>query len=175
MRYLNYLFSRLGENGTMEIGLGDWCPPGVGEWEFKTPLAVTDTILTYDIAKKAAFVYEVLKQEPQKQFALALAERVKSAFRKKLLNKETGEIKGNTQTGQAMAIYYGLLTEEERPKALKLLIKYIDDENGHSVILKINVAEKLHGKIVSPTGFTFADGTGETDLKSGEYQFISKF
>ena len=131
MRYLNYLFSRLGEDGIMEIGLGDWCPPGVGEWQFKTPLAVTDTILTYDIAVKSAFVYDVLGQEPQRQFALALAERVKAAFREKLLNKETGEIKGGTQTGQAMAIYYGMLTDEEKPKALKLLIKYIADEDEH--------------------------------------------
>ncbi len=131
MRYLNYLFSRLGKDGIMEIGLGDWCPPGVKEDEFNTPLAVTDTILTYDIAVKSAFVYEVLGQEPQRRFALALAERVKTAFREKLLNKETGEIKGGTQTGQAMAIYYGMLTDEEKPKALKLLIKYIDDENGH--------------------------------------------
>lgn len=131
MRYLNYLLSRLGKDGIMEIGLGDWCPPGVKEDAFKTPLAVTDTILTYDIAVKSAFVYEVLEQEPQRQFALALAERVKAAFREKLLNKETGEIKGGTQTGQAMAIYYGLLTEEEKSKALKLLIKYINDENGH--------------------------------------------
>lgn len=131
MRYLNYLFSRLGKDGIMEIGLGDWCPPGVKEDEFKTPLAVTDTILTYDIAVKSAFVYEVLGQVPQRQFALSLAEKVKAAFREKLFNKETGKIKGGTQTGQAMAIYYGLLTEEEKPKALKLLIKYIDDENGH--------------------------------------------
>ena len=279
----------------MEIGLGDWCPPGVKEDEFKTPLAVTDTILTYDIAVKSAFVYEVLGQEPQRQFALSLAERVKAAFREKLFNKETGKIKGGTQTGQAMAIYYGLLTEEEKPKALKLLIKYIDYENGHfytgvlggrviyrvlaengyidlaynmivrpdypsygnwikrgattlwegfypdggrvlslnhhfwgdisawfytylagikinptgrdvtnvdiaplfpeklnsvcahydtpkggisvswervdenSVVLKITAAEKLHGKILLPEGFTFEDGTHEAELKSGEF------
>lgn len=295
MRYLNYLFSRLGKDGIMEIGLGDWCPPGVKEDAFKTPLAVTDTILTYDIAVKSAFVYEVLGQVPQRQFALSLAEKVKAAFREKLFNKETGKIKGGTQTGQAMAIYYGLLTEEEKPKALKLLIKYIDDENGHfytgvlggrvlyrvlaengyvdlaynmvvrpdypsygnwikrgattlwegfypdggrvlslnhhfwgdisawfytylagikinptgrdvtnvdiaplfpeklnsvcahydtpngkiainwertdenSFILKITAAEKLHGKILLPEGFTFEDGTHEAELKSGEF------
>lgn len=304
MRYLNYLFSRLGKDGIMEIGLGDWCPPGVKEDDFKTPLAVTDTILTYDIAVKSAFIYEVLGQEPQRQFALALAEKVKTAFREKLLNKETGEIKGGTQTGQAMAIYYGMLTDEEKPKALKLLIKYIDGENGHfytgvlgsrviyrvlaengyadlaynmivrpdypsygnwikrgattlwegfypeggnsggrilslnhhfwgdvsawfytylagikinptgkdvtnvdiaplfpeklnnvsahydtpngrisvawertdenSIVLKISAAEKLHGKILLPEGFAFEDGTHETELKSGEYQFGSK-
>lgn len=131
MRYLNYLFSRLNENGIMEIGLGDWCPPGVGEGDFDTPLAVTDTILTYDIAIKAAFIYEVLKQEPQRQFALALAERVKTAFRENLFDKQSGAVKGNTQTGQAMAIFYGLITDEEKPKVLKLLLKYIDEADGH--------------------------------------------
>lgn len=30
-----------------------------------------------------------------------------------------------------MAIYYGMLTVEEKPKVLKLLIKYIADEDGH--------------------------------------------
>ncbi|MGN0492961.1 MAG: family 78 glycoside hydrolase catalytic domain, partial [Acutalibacteraceae bacterium] len=131
MRYLNYLFSRLDENGLIEIGLGDWCPPGVNEDQFETPLVVTDTILTYDIATKAAFVYEVLEQEPQRQFALALAQKVKTAFREKLLDKQSGAVKGNTQTGQAMAIFYGLLTDEENPKALNLLLKYIDEADGH--------------------------------------------
>ena len=131
MRYLNYLFSRLNEKGLMEIGLGDWCSPGRGEGDFPTPLVVTDTIITYDIATKAAFVYDTLGQEPQKQFALALAQKVKTAFRENLLSKKSGAVKGDTQTGQAMAIFYGLITEEEKPKAFKLLLKYIDEADGH--------------------------------------------
>ena len=131
MRYLNYLFSRLDEKGLMEIGLGDWCQPGQNEGDYETPIVVTDTILTYDIAVKAAFVYEVLEQEPQRQFALALAEKVKTAFRENLLDKQSGAVKGNTQTGQAMAIFYGLLTDEEKPKAFNLLLKYIDEADGH--------------------------------------------
>ena len=131
MRYLNYLFSRLDEKGLMEIGLGDWCQPGRNEGDYETPLVVTDTILTYDIAVKAAFVYDVLEQKPQRQFALSLAEKVKTAFRENLLDKQSGAVKGNTQTGQAMAIFYGLLTDEEKPKAFKLLLKYIDEADGH--------------------------------------------
>ena len=131
MRYLNYLFSRLDENGLMEIGLGDWCQPGRNEGDYETPLVVTDTILTYDIATKAAFVYDVLGQEPQRQFAFALAQRVKAAFRENLLDKQSGAVTGNTQTGQAMAIFYGLLTDEEKPKAFNLLLKYIDAADGH--------------------------------------------
>lgn len=131
MRYLNYLLSRLDEKGLMEIGLGDWCPPGVQEDAFETPLVVTDTILTFDIAQKAAFVYGVLGQEPQRQFALALADKVKAAFRANLLDKQSGAVFGNTQTGQAMAIFYRLLTEEEKTKAFRLLLKYIEAADGH--------------------------------------------
>lgn len=131
MRYLNYLFSKFDENGLIAIGLGDWCQAGRDEWAYDTPLVVTDTILTYDIASKAVFVYDVLKQEPQKQFALALANKVKTAFRENLLDKENGAVKGNTQTGQAMAIFYGMLTKEEKSKAFELLLKYIDEAEGH--------------------------------------------
>lgn len=135
MRYLNYLFSRLDSKGLMEIGLGDWCPPQTLENDredgFKTPLIVTDTILTYDIAKKAAFVYETLGQEPQKQFALSLADKVRAAFRDNLLDKETGAVFGNTQTVQAMAIFYGMLEGAEKEKAFGLLLKYIDEADGH--------------------------------------------
>ena len=41
------------------------------------------------------------------------------------------------------------------------------DEN--SFILKITAAEKLHGKILLPEGFTFEDGTHEAELISGEF------
>lgn len=51
----------------MEISPGDWCPPGIKEEKFETTLVVTDTILTYDIATKAVFVYDALAQEPQRQ------------------------------------------------------------------------------------------------------------
>ncbi len=131
MRYLNYLFTRLDENGLMEIGLGDWCQPSRECEAFDTPLIVTDSILTVDIAEKAAFIYEVLNEEPQRQFALSLAERVKYAFREKLIDKKTLEVAGKTQTAQAMALYYGLFTEEEKPRALDILISYIEKAGGH--------------------------------------------
>ena len=57
MRYLNYLFSRLDEKGLIAIGLGDWCQVHHGGENYTTPLVVTDTILTFDIAQKAAFIY----------------------------------------------------------------------------------------------------------------------
>ena len=131
MRYLNYLFARLDDNGLMKIGLGDWCQVGLVEDKFKTPLAVTDTILTCDIAEKAAFIYGELRMEPQRQFALSLAERTRAAFRENLIDKDSLTVEAGTQTGQAMALFYGMFTEEEKVRALEVLVGYIHDADDH--------------------------------------------
>lgn len=47
------------------------------------------------------------------------------------MDKQSGVVKGNTQTGQAMAIFYGLLNDEEKPKAFEVLLRYIDEADGH--------------------------------------------
>lgn len=131
MRYLNYLFSRLDGEGLIAIGLGDWCQVGLIEDQFKTPLVVTDTILTCDIAEKAAFIYGELGMEAQKQFALSLAERTRAAFRENLIDKASLTVEGGTQTGQAMALFYGMFTDEEKARALDVLVKYIHEADDH--------------------------------------------
>lgn len=131
MRYLNYLFTRLDGKGLIAIGLGDWCQVGLIEDQFKTPLVVTDTILTCDIAEKAAFIYGELGMEAQKQFALSLAERTRAAFRGNLIDKASLTVEGGTQTAQAMALFYGMFTEEEKARALDVLVKYIHEADDH--------------------------------------------
>ena len=131
MRYLNYLFTRLDDKGLIAIGLGDWCQVGLIEDQFKTPLVVTDTILTCDIAEKAAFIYGELGMEVQKRFALSLAERTRAAFRENLIDKASLTVEGGTQTGQAMALFYGMFTDEEKARALDVLVKYIHEADDH--------------------------------------------
>ena len=131
MRYLNYLFTRLDGKGLIAIGLGDWCQVGLIEDQFKTPLVVTDTILTCDIAEKAAFIYGELGMEAQKRFALSLAERTRDAFRENLIDKASLTVEGGTQTAQAMALFYGMFTEEEKARALDVLVKYIHEADDH--------------------------------------------
>ena len=72
MRYLKYIETRLDENNLIAIGLGDWCQPDRDENLFTTPLVVTDSILTADIANKAAFIYDVLGQKENSDFADAI-------------------------------------------------------------------------------------------------------
>lgn len=131
MRYLKYIETRLDENNLIAIGLGDWCQPDRDENLFTTPLVVTDSILTFDTANKAAFIYDVLGQSENADFAKSLADKVKSAVKTHLINHNDMTVKGDTQTGQAMALYYGMFESDEYNQAFEHLLKLISDKNDH--------------------------------------------
>lgn len=142
MRYLRYLESRLDENDLIAIGLGDWCQVGQTNGTPDTPLIVTDSILTADIAKKAAFIYGVLGAEKEQQYAKAFENRITAAVKKHLIDHDTRIVKGNTQTAQAMALYYGMFEETERKEAFARLLEMIDKNDGH---MKVGV---LGGRVL---------------------------
>ena len=135
MRYMNYLFTRLNDDGTIAIGLGDWCQVRyqkvVDNDGCITPLVVTDTIITYDLAIKAAFIFDELNMPAQKQFVLSLAQKVRKGFRENLIDRDTMTVLGHEQSGQAMAIYYGMLEEDEKAKAFDVLLQLIHDNDDH--------------------------------------------
>lgn len=131
MRYLTYLYGRLDENDLMCIGLGDWCEAGTPrEDAFTTPLIVTDSILTVDIAEKSAFIFRELQMREQADYAQALANRVRTAFRRRLIY-DGERVEGNTQTAQAMALYYGMFTEDEFSRAFEYLLTLIHEKDDH--------------------------------------------
>ncbi len=131
-RYLDYLRSKRNEKGLIEIGLGDWCQPNTEHsGAYKTPLAVTDTVISYDIAKKAEFIYGVLGKENEREFACDLADSLRASFREHLLDRKSAVVYGETQSAQAMAIYYGMLEDDERSRALDVLLRYIEEDGGH--------------------------------------------
>ncbi len=131
LRYLNYLLSRRDERGLLAIGLGDWCQPDRSSGSYTTPLAVTDTVMAYDIAKKAAFIYDVLEMAPQKVFAETVAEGLRKSFRAHLIDFEKAEVFGQTQTAQAIALYYGMFAPEEEDRAFEVLLDSIEKAGRH--------------------------------------------
>lgn len=130
MRYITYLYSKLDDNSLIAIGLGDWCQPD-REWEgdYTTPLAVTDSIISVDIARKAAFVFEVMGMPEQQEYALKLSGKLIKAIRKNLLDTKNSLVIAKTQTAQAMAIYYEIFTKEEKKKAVENLVELIHNNN----------------------------------------------
>lgn len=130
-KYIHYLDSRLNDRNLLEIGLGDWCEPDKPEWEYTTPLVVTDTIVSIDIAKKAEFIFARLGLEEYGKFAKQLEEKLVIAAKEHLVDHDNLMVAGNTQTGLALALYHGLFDENEYGKAFENLLDLIKEEDNH--------------------------------------------
>ncbi len=122
VKYLYYLASKRDEHGLCAFGLGDWCH--VGDIPPKAPLIVTDTIVAKDIADKAAFLLKAIGHDGWK-VAEALAQELTAAFRTHLIHHDV--VHGQCQTSQAMALYYGMFENTEKPNALQHLLTYIHE------------------------------------------------
>jgi len=131
MRYLNYLWTRRDENGLLAIGLGDWCPSGHINISHPAPLHFTDTVVSMDIANKAAVIFEKLGLMPQKAFAETIALELRKSAREYLIDKNTLTAVGNCQTTQAMALFYNLFDNGEKAEAYKVLKEFIAVKDDH--------------------------------------------
>jgi len=129
MKYLEYLTTRADKDGLMHIGLPDWkC---VGRHTPVSPLELTDTIMSMDIANKAAFMFEEVCMTDKAEFAKKIADEFRTAIRKNLIDFGTMTAAGNCQTSQAMSIFYGVFTEAESTIAVERLVEFINEKDGH--------------------------------------------
>ena len=130
LRYFHYLRTRLDKNGLLSIGLGDWCP---AYRDHTAPLIVTDSIISYDLAVKAAYLYRLMGKELEAAYCDGFAADMKKAIRSNLIeDKNEMRLVGAHQTCQAMALFYGILdTDEEKQRALDTLIRLIRDKDDH--------------------------------------------
>ena len=127
MRYAEYISRNRTARGTVELGLGDWCPVT----KFKSPLEFTDSVVCMDILDKAAYIFSVLGQPLQENFCVKLRREIRSAVREHLVDLSTCTAIGCCQTSQAMAIYYNVFDPGEKAQAFKVLLKIISDSDDH--------------------------------------------
>ena len=123
MAYLKYLRTRVDEKGLLHIGLGDWCHTEVKRPQ--APLAVTDTIVSMDIANKMAVLQEAVGKTAEAEYARGEARLYREAIRAYLVDFTTMLVAGECQTSQAMALYYGVFNEEEKKAAFEKLLALI--------------------------------------------------
>ncbi len=128
-QYISYLSEKTDERGLVAFGLGDWCPPGREADDYKSPLAFTDSVISMDICKKAAFIFDRLGMTNRKNFADTMAAELRKAIRKHLLNGATAA--GNCQTSQAMGLFYNIFEPGQRQEAFQVLLSTIRREGGH--------------------------------------------
>ena len=129
MNYLRYIRSRCDENGLIAIGLGDWCH--VGGLKPKAPLVLTDTVMSMDIALKAAVTFDAIDMPEAAKYASEQARKYRAAIRDNLIDFETMRAQGDCQSSQAMCLYYGVFEKSEERAAFDALLGMISDYDGH--------------------------------------------
>ncbi len=131
--YLKYIQSRTDDNGIIHIGLGDWCqvdkvdPP-------TSPLELTDSVMSMDIANKMAFLFDAVGMEEERNFARNVADNYKKAIRENLIDFDTMTVIGNCQTSQALCLYYGVFEENEKELAFENLLNFIHEKDDHMAV-----------------------------------------
>ncbi len=132
MAYLHYLTTRADEDGLLHIGLGDWCPVNrQAPDNYQVPLEFTDTLMGMEIARKMAVMFAAVDMLPQRDFARAVEERFRTAIRTKLVDLSTMTVAGNSQSGQALAIYYHVFTPVEARVAFDRLLEMVHAADDH--------------------------------------------
>ena len=145
-RYINYLYTLIDKNNLIEApgGLGDWAQVGRSSGRaFKTPCIFTDSVISFDICCKAAFIFDVLGMKENAEYARKLEKRLYEGIRANLIDFNTGIVCGNTQTSQAMTIFYGLVHGEEKRKVLDHLLYLITEKDNEHMNVGV-----LGGKVL---------------------------
>ena len=76
------------------------------------------------------YLFGVINYKEEKEFCEKYVSKLINSFRKECIDDNL-EVIGKTQTGQAMALYYGVFKKEEEQTAVDHLINYIRNENDH--------------------------------------------
>lgn len=125
-KYLQYITGKKDERGLTEVGLGDWCAV---KGNCKPRVSYTSSVMTVSIAEKAAFIFDLLGMTQEKEYALKLYSEVRNAVRKQCIDFDALHIDNDCQTGFAMAIYYGILNDDEKPLFFEKLVKMIHEND----------------------------------------------
>ena len=131
-RYIDYLGTKA-QRHILSQGLGDWYdlgpkPPGVSQL---TPMGVTATaIYYYDLTILNQMAVLLGKKADALKYGL-LAKEVRKAFNQKFFNAETKQYASGSQAANAMAVYMGLVADNDKAAVTDNLVKDIrEHKNG---------------------------------------------
>jgi alpha-L-rhamnosidase len=128
-RYMEFAAS-MATAHILSFGLGDWCPPRGAE-AYRTPVAVTSTAYYFSDARIMAETAALLGKKSDAKKYRRLAGDIKTAFRAKFYNPDTGTITGGEQTGLACALYFGLIEPAEAGRVFAALVAEIEGTKRH--------------------------------------------
>ena len=127
-RYTKYLESHE-DHHLLYQGLGDWYDigpkhPGLSQ---NTPQGITaSAIYYYDLTLMARIATLLNKASTYQQ----QADAVKKAFNEKFFDRTTGNIGTGSQAANAMALYVGIVPEEDREAVFANIVKDLQQHNN---------------------------------------------
>lgn len=130
-RYVDYLGTR-DSSCIVAYGLGDWYDIGPKNPGYSqlTSKGVTSTAMYFYNASILSRMAEILgKKEDVEKYKL-LSENIRKAFNKEFYNAETKTYDRNSQTANAIALYFNLVEPENKQQTLKNLIDDIRSRNN---------------------------------------------
>ncbi len=161
-RYVAFAEGML-DNGIAHFGLGDWCPPVGGPDDHKCPTPVTDTAyvaVDADIVAKAA---ALLGHHDDAARFSALANAVREAFCRTFVDRETGEVRSDSQTALACALFQRMVPDTLRGRVFDRLVAQVEAADRHidcgilgakyvmHVLNDMGRADLAHAIAVNPT------------------------
>jgi alpha-L-rhamnosidase len=152
-RYLDFCASMAADH-VVDFGLGDWCPPAGGAGDHAIPTVVSDTATYYKMTGIMALVSRLAGAQADTVYYTDLAAKIKEAFNRNFVSPSTGQVTGNSQTGQGMALCLGLPEGDVEKKAadhLKTLVEKNDRRLDFGILGAKYVFEALsrygHGQL----------------------------
>lgn len=143
-KYLVYIAGRRDERGLVACGLGDWCQPREDGEPIASPLEFTDSVEVLEMAGKCARMFDAIGRSAASEYARRLENEMRSAIRRHLIDGERRIAAGECQTSQALALRFGLFTDEEREDAYRNLIEMINAKDGHVCCGMIGIRHIFH-------------------------------
>jgi alpha-L-rhamnosidase len=116
---------------TYPFGLTDW---GLGDWvpvKSRAPKELTSTAYYFADATILSKAAAILGYDEDEQKYAALAEKIKSAFNEKYLDKSAGIYGVGMQTELSVPLFWGLVPDEYRQKVADNLAKKVEQDGFH--------------------------------------------
>ena len=124
-RYLDHL-TRHAEDGLIRFGIDDHAPERT-----KTPPGDFATGFYYQIAQIVSRTAAILGRTDDVKRYEELAETIRAAYNRNLLNDETGLYASGSQTAQSAPLYFGITEPKNRDRVLAKLVDNIEEQDNH--------------------------------------------